>query len=75
MWNDEWQKHVLTMAMAELRGRVLPETYLAFEMYALHERPVKEVADFLNISVASVYTAKSRCIAALKEIITTLEDR
>jgi len=74
-WNEEWQKHVLTMALAELRGRVEAETYLAFEMYALHERPVKEVADFLNISIASVYTAKSRCIATLKEIISTLEER
>ncbi len=75
LWNEEWQKHVLTMALAELRGRVQADTYLAFEMYALHERPVKEVADFLNISIASVYTAKSRCIATLKEIITALEDR
>ena len=75
VWNEEWQKHVLAMALAELRGRVQAETYIAFEMYALHERPVKEVAEFLNLSIASVYTAKSRCIATLKEIITTLEDR
>ena len=75
LWDEEWQKHVLTMALAELRGRVQAETYIAFEMYALHERPVKDVAEFLNISIASVYTAKSRCIATLKEIITTLEDR
>lgn len=74
-WSEEWQKHVLTMALTELRGRVQAETYLAFEMYALHERPVKEVADFLNISISSVYTAKSRCIATLKEIVATLEER
>ena len=74
-WNEEWQKHVLTMALAELRGRVAAETYIAFEMYALHERPVKEVADFLNISISSVYTAKSRCISTLKEIIATLEEK
>ena len=74
-WNEEWQRHVLAMALAELRGRVQAETYIAFEMYALHERPVKEVAEFLNISISSVYTAKSRCIATLKDIITTLEDK
>ena len=74
-WQEEWQKHVLAMALAELRGRIRPETYIAFEMYALHERPVKEVADFLNISIASVYTAKSRCIATLKEIVAVLEER
>lgn len=75
LWNEEWQRHVLTMALAELRGLVQAETYITFEMYALHERPVKDVAEFLNISIALVYTAKSRCIATLKEIITTLEDR
>ena len=74
-WNEEWRKHVLMMALAELRGRVQAETYIAFEMYALHERPVKEVADFLNLSISSVYTAKSRCIATLKEIVAALEDK
>ncbi len=63
------------MALTELKGHVQPETYVAFEMYALQERPVQEVANFLNLSVASVYTAKSRCIAALKEIISKLEEQ
>lgn len=75
LWNEEWRKHVLAMALAELRGRVQAETYVAFEMYALHDRPVNDVAEFLNISIASVYTAKSRCISMLKEIVKTLEDR
>ena len=75
VWRREWETHVLAMALAELRGRVRPETYVAFEMYALQERPVREVADFLNISVTSVYTAKSRCVATLKEIARSLEER
>ena len=74
LWNDEWQKHVLAMALAELKGRVRPETYVAFEMYALQDRPVEEVAKFLNLSVASVYTARSRCVSALREIVKSLED-
>lgn len=74
LWNEEWKRHVLAMALTELKGHVQPETYVAFEMYALQERPVQEVAKFLNLSVASVYTAKSRCIAALKEIIQKLEE-
>jgi RNA polymerase sigma factor (sigma-70 family) len=75
LWNEEWKRHVLAMALTELKGHVQPETYVAFEMYALQERPVQEVAKFLNLSVASVYTAKSRCIAALKEIIQKLEEQ
>ena len=67
-WDDEWRRHVLNMALAELKGRIQPENYLAFEMYALQNRPVQEVAEFLNLSAAAVYTNKSRCIAMLREI-------
>ncbi len=75
IWDEEWQKHLLNMALTELKGRVQPETFVAFEMYALQDRSVQEVADFLNISISSVYTAKSRCITALKEIIVNLEEK
>lgn len=75
LWEEEWKKHLLNMALAELKGRVQAETYLAFEMYALQNREVEEVAEFLNLSVSSVYTAKSRCICVLKEIVSNLEER
>ena len=75
VWDEEWRRHLLTQAMVELRGRVRAETYSAFEMYAVQGHSVQEVADFLNISVNSVYVAKNRCIALLKGIIETLERR
>lgn len=71
-WDDEWRRHVNTMALDELRGRVKPEHYLAFEMYALQNRPVREVADFLDLSESAVYTIKSRCVAMLREIAAKL---
>ena len=73
-WNEEWHRHLLNIAMVELRNTVQPNTYCAFEMYAVQNRPIKEVADFLNLSISSVYTAKSRCLAALKDIIKKLEE-
>ena len=75
VWDEEWYKHLLNMALVELKERVQPETYAAFEMYALHERNAEEVAKFLNISVSNIYTAKSRCISTLREIIKTLDER
>ena len=75
MWDSEWKKHVLTMALTELKIRIRPETYVAFEMYALQNRSVEDTASFLNMSIASVYTAKSRCIAALKDIIADMEEK
>ena len=75
VWDEEWRKHVLKEALTELKSRVQSESYASFEMYAIRNRPVQEVADFLNVSVSAVYTAKSRCISELKKIIKELEDR
>ena len=74
-WDEEWKKHLFTQAMVELKNHVQAVTFSAFEMYALQGRPVKEVADFLNLSVNSVYVAKNRCIATIKEIIEDLEKK
>lgn len=74
-WDDEWKRHMFTQTMDELKSQIQASTYTAFEMYAIQGRPVKDVADFLNLSVDSVYVAKNRCIAALKEIIKELEKK
>ena len=52
-----------------------PETYSAFEMYAMQNRNLREVCEFLDMSESAVYTAKSRCIASLKDIIANLEEK
>ena len=74
-WEEEWHHHLLTEALKELRDQVEPITYQAFEMYALKEHSPRETAEFLAISVASVYTARSRCVARLRTIIKELENR
>ena len=57
-WDVEWRRLLFTQAMQELRSHVRAETFAAFEMYAIQDRPVKEVAEFLNMSVDSVYVAQ-----------------
>ncbi len=74
-WEREWTRHLLNMALFELKTQVQPDTYVAFELYALQQKPVREVAEFLHMSVSAVYTAKSRCIADLKKIMANLEER
>jgi RNA polymerase sigma factor (sigma-70 family) len=74
-WETEWKKHLFTQAMEELKNQVQAVTYSAFEMYAVQGRPVQDVADFLNLSVNSVYVAKNRCIAAIKNIIKEFEKK
>ena len=74
-WDLEWRRHLCQEALVELRSQVQASTYAAFEMYTLQKRPVEEVAKFLNRSVSSVYVAKTRCIAMLRETIARLEQR
>lgn len=72
IWNDEWRKNVLSQALGELRSKVHAQTYAAFELYALKNRPVEEVANFLGLSVNSVYVARTRCMETLRKIIKSL---
>ena len=75
IWNDEWQQHILNSALAELKLRIQPGNYAAFEMYVFQKMPVEEIADLLGISIGAVYTAKSRCLKMLKLIISKLEEK
>lgn len=74
LWEKEWQKHILSMAMQELKGRVDANTFVAFEMYAIQNRTVKEVQDLLDMTASSVYVAKNRCVEMLKKIIAELKE-
>lgn len=74
IWEEEWQKHIMNEALIELKSRVQSETYSAFEMYAIQNRSIDEVKEFLNMSASAIYTAKSRCISTLKTIIKELDE-
>jgi RNA polymerase sigma-70 factor (ECF subfamily) len=73
-WEDEWQNHVLEQALIQLQKTVHETTFQAFQLAALERRPVREVADFLQISVQNVYEAKSRCLEQLRKFVESLEE-
>jgi hypothetical protein len=54
------------------KGKI--ETFLAFEQNVMFGRPAPEVAEALNLNVASVHAAKLRVTEKLKEIRAKLED-
>lgn len=66
---EEWKNYILNVALMELREKVEPETFDAFQMYVLQEHPPKEVADALSISESAVYVYKNRCLKHLRLII------
>ncbi len=71
-WLLEWQQHIMTLAMKQLRLQVEEVTFQAFELYAVKGETPEKVAKFLKIPVNMVYVAKSRAVAKLRKIVDLL---
>ena len=56
-------------AMNRVRLRVQPRTWQAFEMTAIDNLPVEQVANALQMNIPSVYVAKSRVIRLIRLIV------
>ena len=75
LFMDEWRKMVIKEAEQELKQRVAPETFQAYELYAVQNRPVKKVAEYLDCSENQVYQAKKRCFAMMREILLAMNEQ
>ena len=74
LYMDEWRKVIIAEAEEELKKRVSPGTFQAYQLYAVQGRPVEKVAAFLACSVNQVYQAKRRCFAMLREILLKMNE-
>ena len=71
--DEEYEKLVFSMALEELKETTEERQYMAYEMYALQNRPPEVVAHILQMSVNQVYLAKSRCTKKMKAIVERLK--
>jgi len=60
LWNDEWEKNLLDVAIENVKSRVSPEEYQMFDLCSLRQCPVKEVAAKLGVKVWKVYLAQKK---------------
>ena len=74
LFMNEWRKVVIKEAEQELKQRVAPETFQAYELYAVQNRPVKKVAEYLDCTENQVYQAKKRCFKMMKEILLKMNE-
>ena len=74
LWEEEWAGAVAGECLAQVRRELERNTYLAFELYALEELPVEDVARRLEMTPNAVYGAKRRVLTRIKEIQPLLED-
>jgi len=68
----EWQLEMLSTALEVLRQEADPDTYQAFDLYAVKGWPVGKAAALLNMSTNALYIAKSRMLKRLREIVEAL---
>ena len=73
-WDEEHDLMVTRKLLDSIRDNIEESTWRAFEAVALQEKPAAEVATELRISVASVYQAKSRVLARLRQAAVGLLD-
>jgi len=72
-WDQEYERRIFRWAAEQVRTEVQPKTWQAFWMTAVDGQPVKAVAKELGLTLASVYLAKSRVTARLKEHVQQLQ--
>jgi len=75
VWEKDWKKNLLEVALAHLRLRIDPQKYQLFEFYVRKEWPADKVAQRFGVAVEQVYLAKHRITILLKSEIRRLQQR
>ncbi len=73
-WQAECEDRVFAWACAQVRREVTDATWQAFWRTAIDGQPGKQAAAGLGLSVAAVYSARSRVLARLKELIQSAQE-
>lgn len=73
-WDREYEERLFHWAAQVVKGRVQSQTWEAFWRTTVEGREAADVAAALGVSVGSVYVAKNRVVAKLREAIQELGD-
>lgn len=68
VWRQEHDKFMVNHLLAQVSENFQPKSISAFRELVLKQRPAKEVADELGMSVGAARVAQSRVLAALREL-------
>jgi RNA polymerase sigma-70 factor (ECF subfamily) len=74
IWDRQHDQHVYQGLAAVVRREVTEPTWLAFHRTALEDKPAKQVAEELGLSVNAVLIARSRVLTRLRKLAAELLD-
>jgi RNA polymerase sigma factor (sigma-70 family) len=73
IWNEEWQKNLVDVAMDRVRRRANPEHYQIFHLHAVKGLGVRDVAKLTGASLPKVYVTYHRIAKLVKTEVRRLE--
>lgn len=75
LWEDEWNRNLADAALELVKQRVGAKQFQMFDLYAVKDWPVGEVARTLHVNVAQVYLAKHRVTSLIRQETDKLRKR
>jgi RNA polymerase sigma-70 factor (ECF subfamily) len=72
IWQREWEDNLVKTALRRVRSKVSAQQLMIFELAALGEVPLKQVARKLEVSLMQVYLARHRVGKLFKEEVLRL---
>ncbi len=73
LWEAEWEKNLLAVAVANVKRRVDPQNYQIFDFYTNKQWSAEAVAKTFGVQVGQVYVAKHRVTEMIKTEVKRLE--
>ena len=74
LWNDEWKKNLIGVAMAKVKRSLNPQHYQVFDLYVNKEWAPDKIAKTFGIAVGQVYLTKNRVSGVIKKEVERLKN-
>jgi RNA polymerase sigma-70 factor (ECF subfamily) len=75
LWEDEWQKHLVEVALEKFKRQTSAEQYQAFYLHVIKGLSPREVAKVLDISTGQVYLIKHRLAKPFRKTVEELKSK